>query len=219
MLSIRWRWAHALAMGVLGTMLLAATPARAEVMPATLEENARVSILVGWQRDLQTRARTQGQAPANGGPTLVATFGYAPVAWGELGIDLFAGLQPIWKGEGAPLGTAYGALVSGRLQGLWRMGPGFMLIPRLGLHVGPAIVSGQTDRAADFTEALGTAIGGSVSLEARFSPRWSLNLGYRYLLAQGVVPGTPHVFNGGGHTLLLGATFSFLPGSRGTWSP
>lgn len=204
---------------MLTALLWVAAPAWAETLPATLEENARVSVLLGWQRDLQTSARTQGQAAANGGPTGVLTFGYAPVAWGELGIDLFAGLQPIWKGPGAPLGTLYGALVSGRLQGLWRLGPGFMLIPRLGVHVGPAIVSGQGDRAADFTEALGTAIGGSVSVEARFTPQWSFNLEYRYLLAQGVVPRTPHVFNGGGHTLLLGATFSFLPGSRGTWSP
>lgn len=198
--------------------LLAVVPARAEVIPNTLEESARVSVLVGWQRDVQARARTQGQVAPNGGPTLVAAFGYSPVAWGEIGIDLFAGLQPIWKGEGAPLGTAYGALLSGRLQTLWRIGPTFALIPRLGIHVGPAIVSGQSDRAQDFTEALGTGIAGSVSLEARVSARWSFNLGYRYLLAQGVVPGTPHVFNAGGHTLLLGATFSFLPETRGTWS-
>lgn len=184
-----------------------------------LEESSRITLLGGWQHENNVDVRQGLHLPASGGPLGSLTFGYSPFAWGELGIDLFAGAQRLWRGATAPWGASYGAMIGGRLQLLLPIGSQLALIPRIGAHVGPVIVTGP-DLGKGFTETFGTAIAGSAGLEARLSPEWSLNLEYRYLLAQGVVEvaDAAHVFNSGGHSLLLGATFSFLPGSRGTWS-
>lgn len=200
--------------------LLAVSDAHAQAGLSTLEESSRITLMAGWQRAANhTEFRAFPQS--NGGPLGALTFGYSPFGWGELGIDLFAGGQPLWKDRSAPWGASYGALVGGRLQLLLPGGPLLALIPRVGVHVGPAIITGPDDEGAGFVETLGTALAGSAGLEARLSPEWSLNLEYRYLVAQGVaaLSGGTHVFNSGGHTLLLGATFSFLPGTRGTWGP
>jgi hypothetical protein len=191
------------------------TPARAQDGQG-LRESSRISVHGGWQSALLA----QGPAPATrsrGGPLAVATFGYSPLDWGELGIDLFAGGQPVAGQRGAPWAYAYGALVGGRLQGLLPGGLFQALIPRLGAHVGTAVVT-STGGGEDFVEVVGPALAASASLEARLDSHWALALEYRFLFAQGVL-GEAEVFNGGGHSLLLGVTFSFPPGSRGTWSP
>jgi len=198
--------------------LTAATRAEAGEGLAGLEDSSRITLLGGWQRAENRDVRQGLHRPPNGGPLGSLTFGYSPLGWAELGIDAFFGAQPLWKGAGAPWGAVYGALIGGRVQLLIPTGS-LGLIPRLGVHAGPAIITGP-DLGKGFVETLGTALAGSVGLEARLSREWSLNLEYRYLLAQGVVEiaDATHVFNSGGHSLLLGATFSFLPGSRGTWS-
>lgn len=192
-----------------------ATPARAQE-GESLQESSRVSVHAGWQSALLAHGPTPA-APSPGGPLALATFGYSPLSWGELGIDLFAGGQPVAGDRGAPWAYAYGALVGMRLQGMLPGGPFQALIPRLGAHLGTAVVT-STGPAGAFVEAVGPALAGSASIEGRLDGNWALNLEYRFLFAQGVL-GESQVFNGGGHTLLLGVTFSFPPGSRGTWSP
>ena len=93
-----------------------------------LAEQGRISILGGWQYapngNFLRQYDWQGASPGRqspGGPSMVASFGYAPQDWGEIGIDLYGGGQPLWRsGPAAPLVASYGALLSCRVMHLNR---------------------------------------------------------------------------------------------------
>lgn len=210
------------------TVVLSAAPLPARAQdtwaPGSLAGTGRISLLGGWRHSsngtLLRRLEAQGEpaaGPSPGGPLAVASFAYAPSEVVDVGIDLFATAERLWRGgPPAPFGVTYGALLGVRLQTLTGpVGPFEALQPAVGLHTGPTLVV-AVDRAGQGVETFTQAWAASAGLTARLPGRWGLSLEYRFLVARGQVPGRGS-FNGGGNWLLVGATYTFPPRGPSGW--
>jgi hypothetical protein len=205
--------------------------------PSNLDGVGRVTVLAGYRLtsnntlyDAWYGAKGPGAglsraAETPGGLFGAATFAYAMSDLVEVGIDLFGTFNTLRLTEPTADGTvarkvktqAYGALLGLRFQGVVEgVGPEG-LVPFVGLHTGPTVVSSVRE-GSELQETVTQAWVGSLGATLRLSARWGITAEYRFMFLRGPVQspdkakyGGPFSFNTGGNWFGLGLTYTFPP--------
>ncbi|WP_244238381.1 hypothetical protein [Corallococcus terminator] len=162
---------------------------------------------------------------STGAPVGALTFAYAVSDLVELGLDLFGSAQNLRLTESLSDGTtvsrkvstlSYGLLVGLRFQGVLDIGPQG-LVPFVGLHTGPTVISSQREGSA-LQENVGQAWVGSLGATLRLSAKWGITAEYRLMFLRGPVESPdaakfkgPFSFSNGGNWFSLGVTYTFPP--------
>ena len=200
---------------VLGVVLGLLSPGAAF---AAEEGMGRVTVLGGWRLTPNNHFEASAVAAGTplvsrspGGPALIAGFGYSATALIEVAIDAIVGAERLHLTGSAPFTSlTYGALLNLRLQPQFTADFGMSV----GVGTGPVLVDILNSHFKVASERLTEGWEGEIGLFYRLSPRYSLTLEYRLLLARGTVNGVGSV-NAGGSWLGLGFTF-WLSGSDRT---
>jgi hypothetical protein len=166
-----------------------------EMSSPMLEGSRRFSLQTGWRYTPNTRffddyysqAKNQNLKRAGGamgGPLLTATFGYSPLEWLELGIDLFTTYERMQLTNQPGLNAlTFGALVGLRFQKRLELGS-TVLVPSVGVLTGPMFTAAYFD-GGRAVENGPQAFGGTVGATLRLSENWGLAFEYRLLFAKG----------------------------------
>ena len=192
--------------------LLAASSSLAQ--DRTIEGMGRVAVQGGyrWTPNAEFMRRAGealhpvvGSMP--GGPQFSASFGYAPLDWVEVTIDVFAGFES-FRLEGLEqfTSTTYGGLLGVRFVKMDFPVRG--LIPYAGFQLGP-VLSFLTGGSIVGTERFNTGYAINAGLTFRLADRWGVGFDARYMFARGDVPEIATI-DAGGLWVSLSITY-FIP--------
>ncbi|MCY1034925.1 hypothetical protein OV207_25990 [Corallococcus sp. BB11-1] len=205
--------------------------------PTSLDGVGRITVQAGyrltsnatlyesWYGPKGPGAGLERAPESSGAPVGALTFAYAVSDLVELGLDLVGTTQNLRLTEGQGDGTtvsrkvttlAYGLLVGLRFQGVLDVGPQG-LVPFVGLHTGPTVISSQREGSA-LQENVAQAWVGSLGATLRLSAKWGITAEYRLMFLRGPVESQdtarfkgPFSFSSGGNWFSLGVTYTFPP--------
>ncbi len=205
-----------MSVGLACAVLISAAPAAEP--ERTIEGMGRITVGVGYRATpneyFYGKAADVGTPAVKksiGGPAVVASFGYAPLDWLEVAIDLFGGYDGFELAGAQPYSAfTYGALLGVRITKMDWPFRGF--VPYLNLQLGPTLSVLNTGSQA-LPEKLQSGYAPGVGFTWRFAERFGLSFDFKWIYARAFVPDVAGI-NVGGFFFTLGFTVFFPAGPK-----